>query len=334
MKKPESFFEKITPATALRYLEQPAQNRTLSDRVVTAYAEAMKRGDWKATHQGIAFNKEGCLIDGQHRLWAIVVADIPVEMQVTLGLDSDVMTVIDRGRKRNLADELKILRGEPHATFLTAYTSTVARLLAGTAVVMSSVSDFDRWLALCEPGVRWAIEHLSRHAMTKQSAVAGSLAFAYKTNPASLQDFGSRLASGLDIRSGEPVGVLRHYLEARSIARSGSGDRQKHASGKPASQSWIVMVRKTLRAVQLQLEGSTLMRLEDSSRAIPFFLKSYDTKAIRLIVKPWQEAHAAMMSGQGIENAKNDSPLVTGEKLTMPSCITALQADTDRSNHA
>ena len=38
-------------------------------------ARDMKAGHWRLTHQGIAFDPAGVLIDGQHRLWAIVESD-------------------------------------------------------------------------------------------------------------------------------------------------------------------------------------------------------------------------------------------------------------------
>jgi hypothetical protein len=34
------------------------------------------------THQGIAFDTQGVLVDGQHRLAAIIEADRPVELTV------------------------------------------------------------------------------------------------------------------------------------------------------------------------------------------------------------------------------------------------------------
>jgi hypothetical protein len=52
----------------------------LSKRTVRDFAEAMRRGDWRLTHQGIAFDASGALVDGQHRLAAIVEADVPVEI--------------------------------------------------------------------------------------------------------------------------------------------------------------------------------------------------------------------------------------------------------------
>src|SRR5438874_11918141 len=72
----------ITPKKALEYLEHNTANRPLSGRTVRDFAQAMRRGEWRVTHQGIAFDTSGALVDGQHRLAAIVEADVPVEVTV------------------------------------------------------------------------------------------------------------------------------------------------------------------------------------------------------------------------------------------------------------
>jgi hypothetical protein len=48
--------QSITPKKAAELLEANTTNRPLSKPVVRAFAEAMKRGDWLVTHQGIAFD--------------------------------------------------------------------------------------------------------------------------------------------------------------------------------------------------------------------------------------------------------------------------------------
>jgi hypothetical protein len=38
------------------------------------FAEAMRRGEWMVTHQGIAFDVHGALVGGKHRLAAMMAA--------------------------------------------------------------------------------------------------------------------------------------------------------------------------------------------------------------------------------------------------------------------
>lgn len=114
----------ITPAKAAALLESNTSNRPLSQATVRAFAEAMKRGDWKTTHQGIAFDTNGVLIDGQHRLAAVIEADVPVELTVFTDVSPDTFDVLDTGKRRNAADVLAI-EGEKSTLQLASMLRTV-----------------------------------------------------------------------------------------------------------------------------------------------------------------------------------------------------------------
>lgn len=96
--------ELITPDMAKMYLECNSSNRKLSDKSVYLITKAIKNGEWVLSHQGIAFNENGVLIDGQHRLSAIVQAGIPCEMMVTRGVVEEAYHVLDIGKNRSVAD--------------------------------------------------------------------------------------------------------------------------------------------------------------------------------------------------------------------------------------
>ncbi len=114
----------ITPSKASELLEANTTNRPLSRAVVRSFAEAMRRGDWVVTHQGIAFDINGVLVDGQHRLAAIIEADVPVELTVFTEVNEDTFDVLDTGKRRNAADVLAI-EGEKSSTMLAAMVRTV-----------------------------------------------------------------------------------------------------------------------------------------------------------------------------------------------------------------
>ena len=90
-------------------------NRNRSAHTVSAYARDMTHHHWVITHQGIAFDVNGILIDGQHRLAAIVESCVPQVMLVTFGLPAEAKLSIDRGRIRAVADQLQIF-GDADAT--------------------------------------------------------------------------------------------------------------------------------------------------------------------------------------------------------------------------
>ncbi len=100
--------ERVTPETALRWLAANPSNRPISEDQVKRYAADMKRDDWKTTHQGIAFDASGNLLDGQHRLRAIVRAGITVMLVVFRNCDRDSFDRLDTGKKRTAADALAI----------------------------------------------------------------------------------------------------------------------------------------------------------------------------------------------------------------------------------
>lgn len=98
----------VTPKYAEILLKENKLNRPISNQRVVKYANDMKNGNWKATHQGIAFDKEGNLTDGQHRLYAVIMSQIPVYMNITTGLEKDCFDVLDTGGNRSKSDVLSI----------------------------------------------------------------------------------------------------------------------------------------------------------------------------------------------------------------------------------
>jgi hypothetical protein len=114
----------ITPARAAEWLRANTTNRPLSRPVVRSFAEAMRRGEWLVTHQGIAFDGNGVLVDGQHRLAAVIEADQPVEMTVFTEVPEGAFDVLDTGKRRTAADVLAI-EGEKNSILLAAMVRIV-----------------------------------------------------------------------------------------------------------------------------------------------------------------------------------------------------------------
>ena len=96
--------ETITPALAQAYLSTSTGNRSLAKKNVQFYARQMREGKWTVSHQGIAFSVNGDLIDGHHRLTAIIEANVSVGMMVARGVSVESRQVIDQGKGRTAAD--------------------------------------------------------------------------------------------------------------------------------------------------------------------------------------------------------------------------------------
>jgi hypothetical protein len=94
---------KVTPEMAQVWLQMNSKNRPMRTRWVEELANTIKRGEFQLTHQGIAFDTDGVLLDGQHRLAAIFLADIAVEMMVTWGAPPETFQALDIGQKRSMS---------------------------------------------------------------------------------------------------------------------------------------------------------------------------------------------------------------------------------------
>lgn len=104
----EPVIENITPEIAKEYLKLNRRNRKVKPKTVESYARDILRGKFMTTHQGIAFDEEGKLLDGQHRLLAVVMSKKPVVMMVTRGIPKDATFSVDRGITRSVQDVFSI----------------------------------------------------------------------------------------------------------------------------------------------------------------------------------------------------------------------------------
>lgn len=109
--------QNVTPEDAKRWLGVNSHNRHLSDRRIDILAAAIKRGEWELNGEAIKFDEDGKLLDGQHRLHAIIKADKGVQMVIVRGLAPIAQETMDTGKKRSIADVLT-LRGIPTAHML------------------------------------------------------------------------------------------------------------------------------------------------------------------------------------------------------------------------
>lgn len=99
----------VTPEAALNLIEANTRNRPKRPAVVAKYANLMAKGEWRFNGDTIRIDRNGVLLDGQHRLHAIVESGVAQDMIVVSGLEPDVFTTIDVGAKRSAGDALALL---------------------------------------------------------------------------------------------------------------------------------------------------------------------------------------------------------------------------------
>lgn len=99
---------KIDPEMALRLLRTNKNNRKISRQKIIQYSSAMKAGKWVLNGETIKFNETGELIDGQHRLHAIVYSGVSVPIEICFDAPKDAFQTIDTGKSRNAVDIVSI----------------------------------------------------------------------------------------------------------------------------------------------------------------------------------------------------------------------------------
>lgn len=121
----------IQPADAHRFLahHNNTNARPMSHRTPSEYARDMIEGRWQLTHQGLAFTgkslqEPGELVDGQNRLKAVTIANVPVKFNVTFGAPTH--SKIDYGIRR----PIHIVTGI--SKFDLAVSSVVLQAITGT----------------------------------------------------------------------------------------------------------------------------------------------------------------------------------------------------------
>lgn len=98
----------VDPKLAARWLRSNVENRRVSRNNVRNYAAAMKRGEWIFNGETVKFDTDGNLLDGQHRLLAIVESNLTVPIGVFWKLPRDAFKTIDIGKKRTGGDMLSM----------------------------------------------------------------------------------------------------------------------------------------------------------------------------------------------------------------------------------
>lgn len=107
----------ITPALAKEWLRANTHNRPVREARVNGYARMMTAGQWHLNGEAIKRAVDGTILDGQHRLLAIVKSGATITTLVVQGLPSEAQDTMDGGAKRSAGDVFS-LRGEQNAAIL------------------------------------------------------------------------------------------------------------------------------------------------------------------------------------------------------------------------
>ena len=215
----------VTPKMALEILNKhlvPEHQRKLSEAVVESYACIMRAGQWLLTHQGIAIDETGELIDGQHRLRAIVASGVTVPLMVTTGIphngnETGVLTIdaIDRGTERGVGAQLQLRHGISNGNLTAGAFRGVLWLAANSVKIKPGKFYVGAALRVNEHygnEIKYCVEHRSRDKGVRNAAVIAACAFAMKACNEQVRDFYHKLTTGENIASGDPAMTARRWL--------------------------------------------------------------------------------------------------------------------------
>lgn len=91
------FVIKVTPEMAAAWLAKGnPKNRKINDARVNAYARDMKKGKWCASPlSAIGFDRSGMLLNGHHRLHAVVKSGVTIDLVVFDNVPNEVLRFTD-----------------------------------------------------------------------------------------------------------------------------------------------------------------------------------------------------------------------------------------------
>ncbi len=99
----------VTPEVAKELLKKNSKNRPVSKKTVDFYAQLMSAGKWCENGDTIRIGKSGTLLDGQHRLLAIIKSGKSYHYIIATDVDDIVFPNIDVGRLRRGSDVLALI---------------------------------------------------------------------------------------------------------------------------------------------------------------------------------------------------------------------------------
>lgn len=108
----KSYLHTFTPSEASSILDRTGLQRPLSKRAVDSLVSSIKEGRWVVNGETIILGNDGTVLDGQHRLWACVISDIPIQTWVVHGVQGNGISTIDTGRVRSNSDMVHMYLNE------------------------------------------------------------------------------------------------------------------------------------------------------------------------------------------------------------------------------
>lgn len=255
---PKTFRATLKPADADFILEHHNPlNRSLRPGVAEQYGREMTAGAWRVTNQGIGFDRNGALVDGQHRLFAgsSAGANVAFDTMVTVGLDPRAREVIDSGLKRTAGDLFAWRNDGARVSHLFVGIARAMYSPTGNSAQRQTNSELLDWLARHHDAIEFVVSRTT--ATLRGVATASVLAVVarawYTENHEELEKFLAVLMSGHADATNEP-GSKTVVALRNTLAREGSNSGNR-----------VENYGKTARALKAFLDRQALPKIYAAS---------------------------------------------------------------------
>lgn len=248
----------VGPEMAEKFLATSDKNRAVSTGRVLTLANEMRLGKWVLNGENIIFSESGKLLDGQHRLLAIIESGCHVQLSITTGAPDTAFETINTGRSRSHGDIGGMAEIVKPALSMAA-GAMIWRLYHHTSIgevcpPVLALRVVERFPAI----QKWA-NFLSIQARSPVPPASFLTALVYLEDVASKPQMAERFFAGIDkgadLETGSPILALRN----RMMNMRADGQIMN------APTCWAAVAR-TLTAVEAHEELFKLARESSSGR--------------------------------------------------------------------
>ncbi len=227
----------ITPVLATEMLKKNLNNRKVSEKHVNFLAQEMRNGNWLFDGQPLRFDENNVLIDGQHRLNAIIKSKTSQNILIITGLKKESFKVMDTGKNRNASDALCI-NGELYYAQVSSCARFIIKFKGGNSMGGSRLSSTSNtsiieWL----DNNRSIIENIRTSARLKKAFsgvlsdtfIASFLFLFSEKDILAGEYFMRKLCTGLDLSENDPILALRKTLIKDKMAKASLPTKDRQA---------------------------------------------------------------------------------------------------------
>lgn len=115
----------ITPQSAAEWLKANKNNRPVRRRHVEFLANEILSGNWQVNGQAIVISDQEEVLDGQHRLMAVIEAGQAIQTLVVYGIGREAFKTIDTGAVRSGSDALALFYPNANGSLVKTVGSAV-----------------------------------------------------------------------------------------------------------------------------------------------------------------------------------------------------------------